>query len=120
MSKQLLKDAFGWGFLLWLIGYAFGIMFFTFIPVSMIGLIITPIATILTLWVVFKKIKGDSIKYYFLIAISWLLIAVVGDYFFIVKVFNPPDGYYKFDVYLYYILVFILPLLAGWKNEKTA
>ena len=36
------------------------------------------------------------------------------DYLLIVKVFSPPDGYYKLDVYLYYALTFIMPLVVGW------
>jgi len=51
-----------------------------------------------------KKIKGDSFKYYLLLAISWTLIAIIFDYLFLVKVFKPADGYYKLDVYLYYLL----------------
>ena len=42
-----------------------------------------------------------------------MLIAVICDYFFLVKAFNPADGYYKLDVYLYYGLTFILPLAVG-------
>lgn len=36
------------------------------------------------------------------------------DYVFIVKAFNPSDGYYKVDVYLYYALTFLLPVTIGW------
>ncbi len=120
MNRQLLKDALGWGFLLWLIGYALGIVLFSIVPVSMIGWIITPIGTAITLWVLFKKVKGRSPKYYLLLAISWTLIAIVFDYFFLVQAFKPADGYYKLDVYLYYILTFVLPLIVGWrKKAKT-
>lgn len=58
-------------------------------------------------------------SYYFCVAIVWTLIAVVLDYVFIVKAFKPADGYYKPDVYLYYVLTFILPLLVGWRKSKT-
>lgn len=119
MNRQLLKDALGWGFLLWLIGYALGILLFTIVPISMIGWIITPIGIIITLWVLFKKIKGTSLKYYLALSLVWTLIAIVFDYFFLVKAFNPADGYYKFDVYLYYSLTFVLPLIVGLKNEKV-
>lgn len=116
MTKQFFKDALGWGFILWLIGYALGIMLFTLVPISIIGWIITPIGTAITLWVLFKKINGDSLRYYILIGIVWTLIAVLFDYFFLVKAFKPADGYYKLDVYLYYALTFALPFLAGWKK----
>lgn len=119
MAKHIFKDAFGWGFILWLIGYALGIMLFSVVPLSMIGWIIMPIGTVVTLWVLLKKVKGDSLEYYFLMAVVWVLMAVVLDYFFLVKAFRPADGYYKFDVYLYYALTFVLPIVVGWRKTKT-
>lgn len=120
MNKQFLKDAFGWGFVLWIIGYALGMMLFTAVSPSVIGWIIMPIGIIITLWVLLKKVKADSFQYYVLLAIIWTLIAVVFDYFFLVKAFKPADGYYKLDVYLYYALTFILPLIVGWRKNKLA
>lgn len=35
MSKQLLKDTLGWGFILWLIGYALGMMLFAVVPLNL-------------------------------------------------------------------------------------
>lgn len=116
MSKQFLKDSLGWGFGLWLIGYILGIVLFAIVPPSVLGWVIMPIGIIITLWVLFKKIKGTTIRYYFFLAIAWTLIAVVCDYLFLVKVFKPVDGYYKLDVYLYYSLTFVLPLIAGWRK----
>jgi hypothetical protein len=117
MNKQMLKDTIGWGIGLWLIGYILGIILFMLVPPSLIGWVIAPIGTIITLRVLFKKIKSDSLNYYLLLAISWTIIAIVFDYFFLVKVFKPADGYYKLDVYLYYALTFILPLVVGWKKN---
>jgi hypothetical protein len=116
MTKHLLKDALGWGFVLWLIGYALGIMLFAFIPASLIGWIITPIGITITLWVAFKKLKGDTLGYFAVVALVWLVIAIVGDYLFIVTAFKPADGYYKLDVYLYYGLTLAIPLFAGWRR----
>lgn len=117
MNKQLLKDSVGWGFLLWLIGYALGMMLFSIVPVSMIGLIIMPIGTIITIWVLLKKVGSGTFGYYVILAIVWTLIAIVFDYLFLVKAFNPADGYYKPDVYLYYSLTFALPLIVGWVRK---
>lgn len=117
MNKKVLIDTLGWGFLLWLLGYGLGILLFTMVPTSAIGWIITPIGTLVTLFVLFRKISG-SIKHYLLISVSWTAIAVVFDYFFLVKVFNPADDYYKFDVYLYYALTFTLPLIVGWYKNR--
>ncbi len=113
MRRQFLKDAIGWGFLLWLIGYALGIILFMFVPLWMVGWIIMPIGTAITLWVLIKKIKSKSMRYYAALAVSWTILAVVCDYIFLVKAFKPADGYYKLDVYIYYVLIFVLPLLIG-------
>lgn len=114
--KQLLKDALGWGIGLWLMGYILGIVFFLLLPPEAIGWVIMPIGTIITLWVLFKKIKSNSFKYYIFLGIIWTFIAIIFDYFFLVKIFKPEDGYYKLDVYLYYILTFVLPLFVGWRK----
>ncbi len=118
MNKQFLKDTFGWGFILWLIGYILGIILIVFVPVSMIGWIIMPIGAVIALWVLLKKIKADSFGYYVWLAGVWFSIAVVFDYLFVVKAFNPPDGYYKPDVYAYYALTVILPLIVGWAKYR--
>lgn len=120
MNKQLLRDAFGWGFVLWLIGYALGIMLFIVVPISMIGWIIIPIGTSITAWVLVKKIRGTSMRHYALVAIAWTLIAMTLDYVFLVKAFKPADGYYKLDVYIYYALTFTLPILIGWRKKGTS
>jgi len=120
MDKRLLKDTLLWGFILWLIGYVLGIIFFMFVPPAMLGWIIMPIGIIITLWVLLKKIKGGSARYYLYLAVAWTLIAIIFDYIFLVKLFQPADGYYKLDVYLYYALTFIIPIIVGWykKNLK--
>jgi hypothetical protein len=114
MNKQILKETISWGIGLWLIGYILGIILFMMIPPSLIGWVITPIGSVITLWVLFKKIKSNSLNYYLMLAVTWTIIAIVFDYFFLVKVFKPADGYYKLDVYLYYALTFIFPLIVWW------
>ena len=79
MAKQFYKDAFGWGFILWLICYALGIMLFTIVPLSVVGWIIMPIGTIITIWVLVTKIHAESFQYYALVAFIWAIIAVVFD-----------------------------------------
>lgn len=121
MNKPLLKDSFGWGFILWLIGYLLGIVLFFVVPPALLGWVIMPIGTIITFLILTKKIKGPNFQYYIFVACAWTLIAVVLDYFLIVKTFKPADGYYKLDVYIYYLLTFIMPLAVGWwKKGKTS
>ena len=117
MKKQFYMDVFVWGFVFWLIGYLLGMILFFVAPQDMIGWVILPIGIIITLWVLLKKIKGDSFNYYLHLAIVWTLIAILFDYLFIVKALNA-DGYYKFDVYVYYALTFILPLVAYYRKKS--
>lgn len=120
MTNQFLKDAFLWGFFLWLIGYVLGIVLFAVVPHSLIGWVIMPIGILITLWILMKKVNSNSFHYSLSIAAVWTFIAIIFDYFLLVNVFKPADGYYKLDVYLYYTLTFILPVLIGWtKSNKT-
>lgn len=116
----MIKDALMWGFALWLIGYVLGIVLFFFVPTLLIGWVITPIGIAITLWVLLKKIKSRSFQQYLILAIVWTLMVIVLDYFLLVKVFKPVDGYYKPDVYLYYLLTFALPILVGMRKSKTS
>ena len=118
MNTQLVKDALGWGFVLWLVGYALGMVLFAFVPVSLIGWIIMPIGSVIALWVAFRKVNGRTLRYYCLVALIWALLAVLGDYAFIVKALKPADGYYKLDVYLYYALTLAIPVFAGWRRTR--
>lgn len=119
MNKQLLKDGLGWGFMLWLVGYILGIVFFMFIPKNLIGWTIMPIGIAMTLYILLKRIKKQPIDYYVKIAVIWTVIAIVCDYLFLVKVFKPEDGYYKLDVYIYYTVTFMLPLIVGWRRNNV-
>ena len=118
MNRQLLKDTLGWGFVLWLIGYVLGIVLFSIVPLSLIGWIIMPIGIAIILWVLTRKIKSKAFNYYLLLAVAWTAIAIIFDYLFLVQTFKPADGYYKLDVYLYYSLTFILPLIVGWRKKR--
>jgi hypothetical protein len=121
MNKQWIKDMLGWGIVLWLIGYILGFVFFFILPPALMGWAIMPIGVVITLWVLIKKVKSEDFKYYLLLAVFWTAIAVILDYLFIVKALKPADGYYKLDVYLYYSLTFIIPLIVGWwKKDKRA
>lgn len=118
MKRFLLYDVIGWGVGLWCIGYLLGILLFFIVPASYIGWILTPIGLCITLWILWKKVRADSMKKFFLLSVAWTLIAVLFDYLFIVQLLKPADGYYKLDVYIYYFLTFLLPVGVGW-GEKS-
>ena len=111
-KKEILINTISWGFVLWLIGYVLGIVFFMIMPANMIGWAITPIGILITLWVLLKKIKREKFTCYIGLGVIWTAMAVILDYIFIVKLFHSA-GYYKLDVYIYYATTFALPLLVG-------
>lgn len=118
INRQFLINNLCWGFVLWLIGYVLGIVFFFFLPSEILGWVISPIGIVITLWVLFKKIDLPKLSHYLVVSFSWTLIAIVCDYFFLVTLFNPEDGYYKPDVYFYYLTTFLLPLGVGFYKLK--
>jgi hypothetical protein len=117
MNTQLWKNGFGWGLVLWLIGYVLGIILFILVPANLIGWIISPVGVAIVAWVLFKKIPSRSLPHYLKIALIWTLIAIIFDYLFIVKLFKSTN-YYKLDVYFYYLFTFTLPILIGWLKRR--
>lgn len=115
--RQKLVDMVGFGFLLWLIGFALGMMFFTIVPVQYLGLVISPFCLAATIWVCMRRFrgKGDSNAYLLAVGAVWLLIAVSFDYVFLVKAFAV-QNYYDLDVLLYYTLTLLLPFVIGRKG----
>jgi len=119
--KEKVKSMLVWGFVLWLVGYVAGIMLFFVIPKEYIGWVLTPFATVLTVWVLMKKIKRPELMCYFGTGLIWTLMAIGLDYVFLVRMLATGSSYYKADVFLYYGLTFTLPLVVGyWKfKHKT-
>jgi len=118
-KKKIILNTLLWGFLLWIFGYILGFIFFAFVPKEAIGWYIMPFGIIATLWVLFKKIERESFGCYVGLGVIWTVMAIVLDYIFIVLLLKSA-GYYKPDVYLYYILTFILPVAVGWYKFNKA
>lgn len=117
-SKKFLVNNLAWGFVDWLFGYILGIVFIAFIPENMVGWVIMPFGILFTIWILNKKIELEKISEYFILGIIWMSIAIVLDYFLIVKLFSPTDGYYKLDVYLYYLIVLFIPSIYNYFRSK--
>lgn len=118
-KRGIFLNTISWGFLIWLFGYVLGIVFYAFVPKETLGWYVLPLGVIVTLWVLFRKIKRESFACYIGLGVIWMIMAIVLDYIFLVKLFRSTD-YYKPDVYLYYILTFTLPVTVGWyKNEEV-
>jgi len=120
VKRSPTKDVLGWGVALWFIGYVLGIILIPAVGPRMVGWTILPIGVALTWWVLARKIRGEHVAQYALVGIVWVGIAIVLDYLFIVKAFHPADGYYKADVYAYYGITAILPLIAAGARREPA
>ncbi len=118
MSNTFVKNGFGWGAALWLVGYALSFAFFPFVPNAYLGWTIMPFGIIATVWVLKVKIDYFPISEYARLGVAWVLVALVLDYVFIVKLLAPADGYYKLDIYLYYLLTLLLPPVVGWYKKR--
>jgi hypothetical protein len=116
---RLLQYAVGCGIGLWLVGYVLGIVFFAVLPTALIGWIILPIGVALTI-AVLLRVKREPLWFYAILSGVWTALAIILDFVLIVKLFSPLDGYYKPDVYLYYALTFLLPLLVGAYRRTRA
>lgn len=79
-SNNLRIDSLKWGFVLWLIGYILSFVLFFAVPPFMIGWIIAPVGTVITLLVLFKKIKSNDWRYYLILAVVWTLLAAIQGY----------------------------------------
>ena len=119
MSNVFVRDMLGWGLLLWLFGYLLGFAFCGFVTPAFIGWYVMPLGIAATCFILWKRVRIASMSNAVLLGVGWSVIAIVCDYFFIVKLLNPPDGYYKLYVYVYYILTFALPVTATWLRRQT-
>jgi hypothetical protein len=119
--KSRLIDIFVFGIMLWLMGYIASIILYSFVPINILGWILCIIFTPITLIIAYFRFRNRKLKLfcYFMTGVFWALIAVTLDYFFIVKLFNSVD-YYKLDVFVYYAITFLIPLVIGLsKRNKT-
>jgi hypothetical protein len=120
-TSQRITGTILWGVFLWLIGYLAGVALFFVIPKALIGWVITPVATLLTIWVLFAKIKRPEMACYIGLGVVWTVLAVVLDYLFNVVAFKIGGAYYQPDIFLYYFLTFVLPIVIGyWKFAHKA
>lgn len=112
MHGLVLHKIFGWGLGLWFLGYLLGFALYALVPPQQIGWWIAPIGIAATVYVLLRRAVPVSVREALLLGVGWCLIAIVCDYLFLVRLLQPADGYYKFDVYIYYLSMFLLPPLV--------
>ena len=112
--QQWIKDTAGLGTVFWMIGYlASLVLFFSPFAESMgwiLLIVCTPVTFIITWW--WFRSRSLPLSSYIRVGIAWTAIAIVFDYLFIVLLFNAI--YYGADVFIYYALTFLIPVIVGY------
>lgn len=120
-TTEKIKNMLTWGFILWLVGYLASIVLFFIVPKEYIGWVLSPLASVFTIWVLMKKVKRPELMCYFGTGLIWTIMAILLDYLFIITLLKTGNSYYKLDVYLYYLLTFVLPIIVGyWKFKHKS
>ena len=117
--KSRIIDIFVFGILIWLIGYIASLILFSFVPNNILGWILCLIFTPVTIIIAYFRFRNRKLKLfcYFMTVVFWMLIAMILDYLFIVRLFHSVN-YYKLDVFVYYIITFLIPLIIGIINTS--
>ena len=118
--KQWIKDTAGLGIAFWLVGYLASLALFFSPYAGIMGWILLAVFTPVTVaiaWWWFKKRESLDLQYYAGVGVAWVLIAVVLDYLFIVQMFQA--SYYEPDVFVYYIVTFLIPVCVGLYLIRT-
>ena len=117
--QQLIKDTAGLGVALWLIGYLASLVLFFSPYAGAMGWILLVVCTPVTIaitWLWFRKRENLSLEYFAAVGVSWVVIAIVLDYLFIVLLFNAV--YYGIDVFVYYTVTFLIPVGVGFYLDQ--
>jgi hypothetical protein len=117
--RSRMIDIFVFGILIWFIGYIASLILFPFVPNNILGWILCIIFTPITIIIAYFRFRKRKLRLfcYFMTGVFWLLIAIIFDYLFIVKLFSAVD-YYKTDVFVYYAVTFFIPLIIGFINTN--
>ena len=108
------------GIVVWAIGYAIGFYIITIpgypevmdqppmlLTMGAVGTLMTGVVAYLR----FRKRSGLNLRYALIVGVSWLVVAVVFDFLFIVLLFSA-YGYYRSHILLYYLLTLIVPTIV--------
>ncbi|NLH25769.1 MAG: hypothetical protein GX472_05295 [Methanomicrobiales archaeon] len=117
--KPWIIDLAGLGTGFWLIGYLLSLVLFFTSWAEHLGWIISALCTPLVIVITFRwfRTRDLPLSYFVGVGLAWVLIAVMLDYLFIVLLFQA--AYYKTDVYVYYALTFLIPVVVGMYLKST-
>ena len=118
--EQLLRDTVGMGALLWLAGYLASMaVYFSPLNYAVFGRVVLALYIPVAAWAAWRYFtgRGLSLLYYAGTGVAWSLTAIILDYPFIVLRFGAYQ-YYTPDVYLYYGVMFLIPVGVGMYLDR--
>jgi len=119
--EQLLRDTLGMGVLLWLAGYLASMaVYFSPLSYAVWGRVVLAVYIPLVAYGAWRYFNGRdlSLPYYAGVGVAWSLTAIVLDYPSIVLRFGAWE-YYTPDVYLYYAVMFLIPVGVGLYRDRA-
>lgn len=113
-QRERFIDTLGLGFFLWFLGYIASIILYFLVLSEIIGWILFVLFTPIFIVITFARFRKRLLpfRYYVVVSVTWTGIAILFDFLFIVKLFNP-DNYYHLSVLVYYLETFLGPLVMG-------
>jgi nicotinamide riboside transporter PnuC len=112
--KQWITDMIGLGTGFWLLGYILSIVLFFSPYARSMGWILlsicTPVTLAITWW--WFRARDHPRGYYLKVGVAWTILAIVLDFLFIVVLLQAT--YYGADVFVYYVLTFLIPVGVGY------
>ncbi len=117
--KTRIADTLLLGSAIWLLGYIISIVLYGFVPSSLLGWVLFVLLTPVTIYIAYLRFKKrkETLAYYAMVALVWVVLAMILDYLFIVMAFNN-QSYYKADVFVYYLVTFLVPFVVGFRYGR--
>jgi hypothetical protein len=118
-NRTKVVDTLLLGAALWLLGYLASMILYSVVPYTLLGWVLSAILTPITLCIAYLRFnhRKDTAPYYVKVGVVWALVAIILDYIFLVRLLNLA-GYYKLDVFIYYIAMFLIPLAIGLRYGR--
>ncbi len=120
-GRRIAADGLLWGFILWLLGFALGMLVYPFVEERWIGIFVLPVLLPVTVWVAYRRLRAGPFPAWYPAAVGavWAALAVALDWAFLVQAFDV-EGYYDADVVAYYILALAIPVVVGALLRRRA
>ncbi len=115
MKKHSLIDTFVYGLVLWVIGFALGMALFPFVDVSIMGWFIMPVVLIVALILAVRMRRRRSaapVSYFIGVGVVWVMVSLILDYLILVQAYNA-EGFYDTDIVIYYVGMFLIPIVVS-------